>query len=114
MYCPTCRTEYRDGFVRCAECDLPLVAALPPEPDALPFEVVCSTYNPGDVAVISAILDGDGIVYGFQGETFNRFRPLIDPVRLLVRSDQVERARELLAEMSLTWTGLHPPDHTDE
>ena len=25
MYCPKCRSEYREGFVRCADCDLPLV-----------------------------------------------------------------------------------------
>ncbi len=110
MFCPECRTEYRPGFVRCADCDLPLVAKLPPEPPAIPFDEVCTTFNPGDVAVITAILEGDGIAHAFQGETFNRVRPLVEPVRLFVRRDQVGRARELLAELSLTWTGLHPPD----
>jgi len=110
MFCPECRTEYRPGFVRCADCDLPLVAKLPPEPPPPPFEEVCTTFNSGDVAVITAILEGDGIEHTFQGETFNRVRPLVEPVRLFVRCDQAKRARELLAELSLTWTGLHPTD----
>jgi hypothetical protein len=37
MFCPKCRCEYRPGFTRCADCDVPLVEELPslppPEPD---------------------------------------------------------------------------------
>jgi hypothetical protein len=29
MYCPKCKSEYQDGFVRCNECGVSLVAALP-------------------------------------------------------------------------------------
>jgi hypothetical protein len=29
MFCPVCRTEYRPGFTRCADCDVDLVAQLP-------------------------------------------------------------------------------------
>jgi len=29
MYCPQCKAEYRQGFTRCADCDLDLVYALP-------------------------------------------------------------------------------------
>ena len=28
-FCPECQAEYRDGFTRCAECDLDLVEQLP-------------------------------------------------------------------------------------
>jgi hypothetical protein len=30
MYCPKCRAEYREGFTRCSDCGLELVAVLPP------------------------------------------------------------------------------------
>jgi hypothetical protein len=33
MYCPQCKAEYRQGFTRCADCDLDLVDALPQEPE---------------------------------------------------------------------------------
>jgi hypothetical protein len=26
MFCPLCKTEFRDGFTRCSDCHLPLVA----------------------------------------------------------------------------------------
>ena len=29
MFCPGCKTEYRSGFSRCADCDVPLVERLP-------------------------------------------------------------------------------------
>ncbi|HEU4753511.1 MAG TPA: hypothetical protein VFU47_10430, partial [Armatimonadota bacterium] len=34
-FCPECRSEYREGFTRCADCDVELVPALPgsDEPD---------------------------------------------------------------------------------
>lgn len=32
MFCPECQAEYRQGFTRCADCDVDLVYALPPEP----------------------------------------------------------------------------------
>lgn len=32
MFCPQCRTEYREGFTLCADCNVPLIDYLPPEP----------------------------------------------------------------------------------
>src|SRR5260370_36574106 len=29
MFCPQCRAEYRGGFFRCSDCDIPLVDQLP-------------------------------------------------------------------------------------
>jgi hypothetical protein len=28
MFCPQCRAEYREGFLRCSDCDIPLVDQL--------------------------------------------------------------------------------------
>jgi len=30
MFCPKCGVEYRPGFKRCSDCDVDLVATLPP------------------------------------------------------------------------------------
>ena len=29
MFCPQCRVEYREGFVECSDCHIPLVDRLP-------------------------------------------------------------------------------------
>lgn len=34
MWCPKCKTEYRDGIFECAECGTPLVQSLPVEIDS--------------------------------------------------------------------------------
>jgi hypothetical protein len=31
MFCPKCKAEYREGFIKCAGCNLDLVPELPPE-----------------------------------------------------------------------------------
>ncbi len=33
MFCPICKAEYREGFVACADCSVPLVAQLPQKQD---------------------------------------------------------------------------------
>ena len=43
MFCPQCKAEYRQGFTRCADCDVDLVWELPPEALA-----VRSQGEPGD------------------------------------------------------------------
>ena len=43
MYCPQCGAEYRPGFTRCADCEVPLVAAKPPAPEPLALTTVFST-----------------------------------------------------------------------
>jgi hypothetical protein len=32
MFCPKCRAEYRPGFSQCSDCELELIAELPPKP----------------------------------------------------------------------------------
>jgi len=32
MFCPRCRTEYRNGFTRCSDCGQPLTNEAPPSP----------------------------------------------------------------------------------
>jgi hypothetical protein len=36
MFCPKCRSEFREGFTYCEKCGENLVEELPPEPPALP------------------------------------------------------------------------------
>ena len=118
MFCPECKAEYRDGFFRCADCDVDLVDELPAEPEPEPgfvdFEEVLRTYNPADIAFIKSILDGEDIGYFFKGEHFLHARPLADPARLMVRSDQAESARALLEDLDLSFMGISLPRDDDK
>lgn len=106
MYCPNCKSEYPEGFSRCADCGSPLVCELPPdsEDDISYVEMVevFSTYNPGDIAFIKSVLDGEHIHYYFQGENTNMLIAAGAYARLLVRADQAERVRCILRETGIS------------
>jgi hypothetical protein len=57
MFCPKCKTEYREGFSVCADCNVDLVRELPPEPkpEYIEYEEIIVTYNPADVALIKSL-----------------------------------------------------------
>lgn len=109
MFCPKCRTEYREGFWVCADCNVDLVYELPPEPEPeyIEYEEVMGTYNPADVAFIKSLLDSENITYYFNVEHFMYIRPLVEPTRLMVKKDEVEIARTLLKDIKLAITGIN-------
>ena len=103
MFCPKCRTEYKNGITVCADCDVPLVDALPekeelpPEP---PYKAYEGLYSSAEIAVIKSILDDAGIDYYFKGERFQTIHiPLVDPAILMIREDQYEDALKILRQM---------------
>ncbi len=74
MFCPVCKAEYRQGFRRCADCDVELVYELPatalvaPEPPAAPgdpdedpFCAFWSGDDPRIHAELCELLDKEGI-----------------------------------------------------
>ena len=71
MYCPECRTEYREGFTECSDCRVPLLpGSAPAEADVeAPFNpdmdlvVVLETNEPFEVALAKGMLEEAGIPY---------------------------------------------------
>ena len=108
MFCPKCRTEYREGFYVCVDCHSDLVDEPPPEekPEFIEYVEVMGTYNPADVALMKSILDAENITYYFNAEHFMYVRPLAEPVRLMVKKDEAEKTREILRDLNLAITGI--------
>jgi len=102
LFCPQCGAEYREGFLECSDCQLPLVAELPPQPKPdLELVTVLATGNPALIAVAKSLLEDSGIEYLTQNEGFhdlfpvNRFR-----IHIQVRREDEEEAAALLADLA--------------
>src|SRR5439155_2620781 len=63
MFCPHCSAEYLEGFTTCADCAVPLVDVLPPEPGFTKLVTVLETTDHALIMVAKSILDGAGIPY---------------------------------------------------
>jgi putative signal transducing protein len=107
MFCPACKSEFIEGITKCPVCDIKLIDELPPEPEFVDYKEILATYNPADVTFLKSLLDSEGISYFFKGEHFMYVRPLADPVRLMVRTDQVSQAIDLLQDVKLSITGIN-------
>jgi hypothetical protein len=61
MICPQCHAEYREGFTRCADCDVPLihkaVVATPGDPEEDPFCAFWCGEDPRLHAELCSLLD---------------------------------------------------------
>ena len=112
MFCPECKAEYIDGITTCAGCGVPLVAALPAEPDHTGEGMVrvLSTFNAGDLAIVESILEGTDIEYFIHGKNFNQMEPLVQPAHLYVARHQVNAVKELLEPVQLQFLGVTPAE----
>jgi hypothetical protein len=108
MFCPECKAEYVAGITTCGACGIPLVAALPSEPDhsGEGFVHVLSTYNAGDIAIVQSILDGTDIEYFIKGQNFNAMEPLVQPAQVYVARHQLNAVKELLEEVKIRFLGV--------
>jgi len=116
MFCSKCRGEYREGFTTCSDCNLPLVAELPPqsEPDFIEYKEVLSTNSPSDRALISSLLDAERITYFFQGEYVAAYVYNAIPVRLMVKQDEVQKTVDILQDLELSFTFGGPLSETEK
>ena len=108
MFCPKCKTEYRDGFFTCADCSIPLVSELPKDEESttdstpVEFAEVLETRNPAEVAVIKSIFEAEDILHYFIGEQMMT-SPLLSgggSARLFIASQDLDRAQELLKDLT--------------
>lgn len=109
-FCPQCRHEFKPGVVRCAECDVDLVAQLPAEPEW----VKVYSGNFAGAAVAQSALEAAGI------ETFNPKESIFPDagidvessygVEIFVAEEDAAEARKILQGMDRMESEEVPPD----
>ena len=101
MFCPECGAEYREGFARCSDCDVSLVAALPPEErDAMHGAEEATVFVTREIAeaeTVKELLEANGIGVCVLGES-SPLPGVPGEVRLIVNQLQAELAHEILEQ----------------
>jgi hypothetical protein len=96
MFCPKCRTEYKEGITVCADCGTQLVAELPPqEPEKSEMVTVLTTGDLSAVALAKSILEEAEIPFNAKGE-FGMEQLAVGPVEIQVERRDHNQARQLL------------------
>jgi hypothetical protein len=111
MYCPECGSEYREGFVQCADCEVSLVDNPPLEPEHpdIQFVTVLEAGDPGEIALAESILLEAQIPYFKKGDQIQDlfalgrvpfgFNPITGPVEIQVAEENAAAAHEALEEL---------------
>jgi len=108
MYCPNCKTEYREGFRTCADCETALVSIPPPESFGIDeqlkpadWQYLLTASDDIEAAMIASFLDGEDIpvfkkpigagayLQTYLGQTRHG-------IKIFVPNDCLEEARETI------------------
>ena len=102
MFCPHCKAEYRQGFVECTDCQVPLVGELPREAAPVPegsIELVTLLKSGNDavIAVVESLLKDAGIDYLVKNKGQHSLNPVGGlGVEIQVRREDLMEAERLL------------------
>ena len=108
MFCPQCRAEYREGFFRCSDCDIPLVDQLPPhrtnrqrgvETDHPELVVIRTFPTVIEADLAKSALESVGIDSMVRSDNKGGQTPGLafsQGVELLVRAEDVTAANDML------------------
>lgn len=101
MYCPRCRTEYREGFTECADCGVALVDELPPdaEPAYVDLVTVFESRDPAAFAVAESLLQSADIEYAVQNEGTENIFPQLGAMQIQVDSSLAQKALTILKDV---------------
>jgi len=107
MFCPKCKSEYREGFSTCADCGVDLIKELPSEEEE-EFEYVelttiaeTNSFNFGTIAIAKSILNSEGIKYYINDSIQNFIPGAISFIQIQVPISDAENAKELLKDIGL-------------
>lgn len=100
MFCPICRSEYREGFTLCDECNVKLVDELSEEKISQQEKLIeiATSLQKSDIAIIKSLLDGEKIEYILLHEALGSLYPIPETNKLLVSAKDQIRAKAILKD----------------
>ena len=100
MKCPICKSEYREGFSQCADCDVELANEISDqnENELNSDEVVeiLQLSNFTEISFVKSLLESENIIYSSAGESVVGKVGGGIMTRIYIRKSDVERALPLL------------------
>ncbi len=106
MWCPSCKSEYRDAFKRCEECNVSLVKHLElnegdDEQNGDEWVLLVNVADGFECDLIEGLLRAHGISILREYEGLGQYTKIytgmsIQGVNLLVPSSELEKAKEIL------------------
>jgi len=113
MFCPKCKSEYKEGIKTCKKCQVSLVESLESEAKSVyEYQDLVSIYRPDDagaMAIAKSLLENEGIKYYVKNEILQElfgagrfgtgYNPIFGPSYLQVSQDDAETAREILKDL---------------
>jgi hypothetical protein len=107
MFCPKCKSEYRQGFNFCADYKVQLVEGIPSEElpseefKYLEFVTVAETSDISIIPIVKSILDYGEIKYFIKGEMIRGIAVFNNIMEIQVPVEDAENAKELLKDLDI-------------
>jgi len=91
MFCPECKSEYREGFKHCPSCDVELVVQLSksvaePRWENADLVTVFVSLNPAEAALAKSALEGSGVEVSLVDDNVSRVESGVSRSRNLCRA----------------------------
>ncbi len=109
MFCPKCKAEYREGFLKCTDCDIDLVFELSPEPVEIPeyidWENIISFADKYEADLAQGLLEANNIEAVTISDDCGSIYPsmtYVHGIRLMVKREDLEMAKEVLRDAEYT------------
>lgn len=99
MFCPVCNCEYREGYTRCADCDVDLVATLeevaerPTEHD---FEVVWQGDSESECSFVCAQFRDVGIPFRVNQQSRQFLKGVVQRFEIQVQTGFRDTAKQVI------------------